>query len=392
MYTCIFTANSLMFLGIQMVNTLVAKYADALGASPAIVGVVSSLFALTALMLKIVSGPAIDAFSRKKILIAAISVIAISFVGFSVSGNVQMLFVFRLLQGCGQAFTATCCLAIVADALPSDKFGVGIGTFTLAQAACQAIGPIAGLTLAQNFGYRVAFAAAAACTLCAVFAAACVKVPARTRTKFHITSDSIIAKEAILPAALLLLLQITFCNINAFLVLFADERGVGNIGYFFTVYAVSMMFAPRLTGRLADRLGTAKAVLPAMGCLAVSFLIISLADTLPVFLLAAVVSAFGYGAAQPAVQALCMKCVPQNRRGAASSTSYIGQDLGNLAGPIAAGAIADWYGYVVMWRFMIIPVGIAAAVTLLFRKRISRVEAAFSHTPAFKDLAASESS
>ncbi|MGM9594234.1 MAG: MFS transporter [Candidatus Onthomonas sp.] len=383
-YTCVFCANVLLFLGMQMVNTLVAKYADALGAAPTIVGVVSSLFALTALIFKIFSGPAIDAFNRKYILMGAILVIAISFAGFSMSVNVEMLFAFRLLQGCGQAFTATCCLALAADALPADRFGVGIGTFTLAQAVCQAIGPTIGLTLAERVGYRSAFAVAACCTFCAVGAAALIRTPQRERGGFRISLGSIVAPEAVFPAVLLFLLQMTFCNINSFLVIYADQQNVSNIGFFYTVYAIAMLFAPRTVGKLADRWGTTKAIVPAMLCFALSFLIISYATALPVFLLAAVISAFGYGAAQPAVQALGMKCVPEARRGSASSTSYIGQDLGNLAGPIVAGWIVERMGYNAMWRMMILPVLAAILITLLCRGRITRIETEFRERTAGK--------
>lgn len=376
-YTCVFLANVLLFLGMQMVNTLVAKYADYLGATPTVVGLVSSLFALTALVLKVFSGPSIDAFNRKHILMGAILVITLSFIGFSISTNVNMLFAFRLLQGCGQAFTATCCLALVADSLPKDQFGVGIGTFTLAQAVCQAIGPTIGLSLAGSIGYRGAFAVAAGCTFCAVIAAAMIEPLERQRGKFRISAKSIVAIEAIFPAVLLFMLQMTFCNINAFLVIFAEQRGVSNIGLFYTVYAVTMLFAPRTVGRLADKWGTTKAILPAMTCFALSFLIISLASSLPVFLVAAVVAACGYGASQPAIQALGMKCVPDSHRGAASSTSYIGQDLGNLMGPIVAGAIAQSLGYAAMWRMMIIPVLAAVAITFAFRARIVRIESDF---------------
>ena len=377
-YICVFCANILLFLGMQMVNTLVSKYADALGAAPTVVGVVSSLFALTALIFKVFSGPAIDAFNRKWILIAAILVIAISFAGFSLSVNVEMLFAFRLLQGCGQAFTATCCLAMAADALPAERFGVGIGTFTLAQAVCQAIGPTIGLSLAERFGYRAAFAVAACCSFCAVIAAACIRGTAReARRPFRISLGSIVAPEAIFPAVLLFLLQMTFCNINSFLVIYAEEQNVANIGLFYTVYAVAMLFAPRMVGKLADRWGTTRAVIPAMLCFALSFWVISCSDSLPLFLLAAVISAFGYGAAQPAVQALGMKSVPESRRGSASSTSYIGQDLGNLVGPIVAGWLVERLGYGLMWRMMILPVLAAILLVILFRKKVVRIEDRF---------------
>lgn len=376
-YTSVFLANSLLFLGMNTVNTLVAKYADYLGATATVVGIVSSLFALTALIFKVFSGPAIDAFNRRNILMLAILTISLSFFGFGISKNVTMLFAFRLLQGCGQAFTATCCLALAADALPPEKFGVGIGTFTLAQAVCQAIGPTVGLTLSKSIGYQPTFMLAGACTFCAVIVVGTIRVPESRRKKFHISPENIAAKEAVLPAVLLFFLQMTFCNINSFLIIFANQREVENIGFFFTAYAIAMLFAPRTIGKLADKLGAVKALIPAMCLFALSFLLISCAQTLVVFLLAAVVSAFGYGAAQPAVQTLCMKCVPDERRGAASSTSYIGQDLGNLCGPIIAGAIAERAGYVVMWRTMIIPVVIAILLVLCFHGKIAAVEKSF---------------
>jgi dipeptide/tripeptide permease len=77
-----------------------------------------------------------------------------------------------------------------------------------------------------------------------------------------------------------------------------------------------------------------------------------------------------------------MKCVPQQRRGAASSTSYIGQDLGNLCGPIVAGAIAERMGYVSMWRLMILPVAAAVLLVILFRNRITHIESEFNKRDA----------
>jgi MFS family permease len=308
---------------------------------------------------------------------AAIFVIALSFFGFGISNSVNMLFIFRLLQGCGQAFTATCCLALAADSLPSDKFGAGIGTFTLAQAACQAIGPTVGLSLAATIGFHLTFMIAGCCTAGAIVAASRISVNYKKGTPFKITFKSMVAKEAIIPAVLLFFLQITFSNINAFLVIFAEGRSVSNIGFFFTFYAAAMLVAPRTIGRLADRWGAVKAIIPALIFFALSFFIISIADSLVMFLLAAVVSAFGYGAAQPAVQTICMKSVSETRRGAASSTSYIGQDLGNLAGPICAGAIIENIGYTLMWQSMIIPVLIAMILIFIFHGKIKLIEEGF---------------
>ena len=88
-------------MGQFMMNTLIPKYADHLGATASIVGLVSSMFAVTALAIRPLAGPAFDFFSKKKLLMLAIGVIALAFVGYSLSSSVQMVMVFRLLHGFG---------------------------------------------------------------------------------------------------------------------------------------------------------------------------------------------------------------------------------------------------------------------------------------------------
>lgn len=381
-FTSIFIANACMYLAQQMMNSLVSKYADHLGAAASVVGVVSSLFAVTALLFKIISGPAIDTFNRRYILMGAMTVMAVAFLGYSLSTNIPTLMISRLIQGTGQAFTATCCLALAADTLPPDKFGSGIGVFSMAQAASQAIGPTVALTLVGAVGYNVTFAIGAGIMLVAVFMASRVKVPYTKTKKFQISLKNIVAKEAIMPATIMFFLAMTNCVINSFLILFASGQGVENIGYYFTVYAGTLLLTRPMVGRLTDRFGLVKVLIPAMACFAGAFLFISICSTLPMFLLAAFISAFGYGACQPAIQTLSMKCVPSARRGAGSSTNYIGTDLGNLAGPVIAGAVAQNLGYAVMWRAMIAPVGVALLVVLLCRKRINAVEETFKQNQA----------
>jgi MFS family permease len=374
-FISIFIANALMNLSQQMVNTLVAKYADHLGATATTVGIVMSMFTYTALLLKLISAPAIDSFNRKYILTGAMLVMAVAYFGYSASSNIPILMGSRLLQGAGQAFTATCCLALAADALPRDKMGAGIGFFSLAQAACQAIGPTIGLTLVDFVGYNTTFLIGAVMMVLAALAALRVKTESRPVKKFVISLNSVLAKEAAIPAILMLLLSMAYCNINSFLIIYADKRGVNAIGLFFTVYAVTLLFTRPTVGKLSDKYGLQKVLIPAMCFFAIAFIIISFASSLPMFLVAAFISAFGYGACQPAIQTLCMKCVPNERRGAGSCTNYIGTDLGNLAGPVIAGIIIENLGYSAMWRIMLVPVFIALIMVVIFRNYINHADA-----------------
>jgi MFS family permease len=110
----------------------------------------------------------------------------------------------------------------------------------------------------------------------------------------------------------------------------------------------------------------------------IAFVIVSFSTTLFSFLAAAFIAALGYGACQPAMQALTMKTVPNERRGAASSANYIGMDLGNLAGPMIGGIVAEALGYNAMWRIMTIPFVVGMVIMLLFRGAIARIEEDFA--------------
>jgi MFS family permease len=368
----VFIVNMLAQYGVYSMNTLSAPYASSLGAAATIVGLVSSFFALTAMIFKLVSAPAIDAFNRKKVLILSLGIMLASFVGYSLSATIPMLMFSRLLTGVALAFVPTCCIAIASDALPSKRMSTGIGFFALGTVITQAIAPAAGLKLVNMVGYNATFAVLAVLIVLTMLFAATMKVENRPAGQFRFSVQSIFAKEVLVPSVILMLMNMVFCNVNAFLVLFGEHQGVdsAHIGYFFTMLAATMVFSRPMIGKLADAFGSGKVILVSMVCFAASFLVISNSRTMSMFLLSGFLSAFGYAGSQPALMAVCMKSVPMERRGAAGCTSYIGQDIGNLAGPELAGAIIESMGYVSMWRLMIAPIGIAMLVAILFRNQI----------------------
>jgi len=236
-----------------------------------------------------------------------------------------------------------------------------------------AVGPPFALALADYFGYKITFMIGSCMMLFAAFMAFQINFSFIRTKKFRISMENIVAKESVLPAALMFFLSMTACVINSFLILFAGVQQVANIGYYFTVYAGTLVITRPLAGYLTDRLGLVRILIPAMAFFAGAFVIISYAASLPVFLLAAFVSAFGFGACHPIIQTYSMKCVPAQRRGAASSTNYIGLDLGNLAGPVIAGLLVDRFSYPLMWRIMIFPVAFALLLVFINRSKIDNV-------------------
>lgn len=371
-----------MNLGQQMSNSLLAKYADHLGAPATQIGVLMSMFAVTALALRFISGPAMDTYNRKYIVMGAMSIMAVAYFGFSLSKSVYALMGFRLLQGCGNAFGNAACIAMISEALPRDKFGTGMGYYSLAQVIVQAVAPNIGLYLVGVVGYGTTYTINGLIMLIAIVVAYRIKIDFKPIGKLKITLQNIIAKEAVFPAVILLILAIGFHSISSFLIVYAGKQGIGrNIGLFFTVYALTLLFTRPLIGRLTDHYGLVKVVIPALCCTAISFLLISFSTSLIMFLFAAFVNAFGFGACQPALQSIALKTVPKNRRGSAISTNYIGMDIGTIIGPTLAGFLAENFGYAAMWRYQTAPFVLAIVILYFNRRKVTKIEADFLAMP-----------
>lgn len=378
-FISIFFTNMAFNMGQLMSNSLLSIYANSLGAPASAIGLLMGTFAFASIAFRFISAPIMDTYNRKYIVVVATLTLATAFFGFSMSKTIPSLMCFRLLQGCGMAFGNACCMAMVSELIPKDKYSTGIGYYSMAQVVCQMLGPSIGLWLVGLVGYSATFIINACVMLVAAFLAFQIKTQfVRTRTlkfSFHNT----IAREALLPSTMLFLLNTGSTTVGSFLIVFARNQGVaGNIGLYFLVSASTMLVTRPIIGRLTDKFGLVKVVIPALFCNVLSFFVISYSNTLWSFLFAAFISAFGYGACQPAMQALSMKTVPNERRGAASSTNFIGMDLGNLLGPTVGGVVAQSMGYEIMWRAMAAPFLIGVALLFTFRKLFTRIEQDFS--------------
>lgn len=374
LFAQLFIANACMTLSQQMMNSIVTVYADYLGAAAAMIGVVASIYSLTSLLFKLVAGPVIDSYNKRYVLAGTMSLMAISYFGYAMSHDVTTLVAFRLILGCGQAFTSSCFIAMVSMVLPKTKIGAGMGVFSMAQAASQAVGAPIALALVDGVGYINTFFIGTVITVVGVILALRIKVPFTKGAKVKINPKNMFIKQAVMPGVIIFLMALTYFVSTSFLIVYGNQLEIEGIGYFFTVYAGCMLVTRPLIGKLTDRYGLVKILVPSMILFVSSYFIISFSTNLSMFLVAAVATSFGYGAIVPAIQSLCMKMVPPDKRGVGSATMFVGVDIGSLIGPIAAGAVADAFGYAAMWRIMTIPVFIVVIGILAYSGKIRKLE------------------
>ena len=387
MFLSIFFANMALNLGQQTSNSLLSLYADSLGAPSDQIGQLMSMFAITALIFRFIAGPAMNAFNRKRLVGMAMSFMAVAYLGFSFAPKISpiigvetitILKCFRLIQGVGNAFGNACCLTIVADTLPKDKFTTGMGYYSVAQVVSQAIGPTVGVFLRNLIGYNNTYIVIF-CIMCvAIFASTRVKLAPREIIPFNLKLNNMVAKEALIPAAITFLVAMGFTSINAFMLVYAEKRGIPYASWFFTIYAVTLIVTRPIIGKLTDKHGFVKIAIPSVFMTACSIALIGFSSNTVMLLLAAFINAFGYGAVQPMLQSLCMKSVPNERRGSASGTNYIGMDSATIIGPYVCGIVAKIFGYTpIMWIVMTIPIFAGMLAIFVLRKPIQRIETKF---------------
>lgn len=370
-------------MGQMMMNTLIPLYAYDLGATASVVGIVAGAFAVTALLIRPFAGPAFDSFSKKWILFASLIVITAATFFYSISSSVPALIATRLLHGAGIACAAPMVLTMASESLPPEKMNSGLSIFSLAYAIAQSIGPAFGLWLLDIIGYQWVFRTSTLFMLVACVLALVLKEPGqKVRKPYEFKLSRMFARQAFVPAGLNALLSLPFACIGSFVVIYGTLKGVEGLGLYFTVYALCLLATRPLFGTLADKFGSGKVIPLGLICFAFSLFLISRADSLVSFLVAAFVGACGYGAVAPLLQSLTMLCAPHDARGAASNTNFTGLDIGNLTGPALGGFIAETLhgdgmgeaqSYAGMYLVLIVPVAAAFTIFLIKRRRLEQL-------------------
>jgi MFS family permease len=353
----------LLFLGtltstsFSMVSPVITKYATQLGASLTVAGVIAGMFSITALVARPFGGVISDRFNKKRILVIATTVLAIAALGYSFSVNIPLLITFRILHGIGFAISGTANIVLVSSYIPNERIGEGIGYYGLGQIIATAVGPNIGLIIGNTYGFNITFLVSSIILfITAAFMTRIQNEEVISKRDVKLSHNNIrfqdlIATE-ILPLALIGgIFSLSNGLVSSFLFLVGEKRGIKNIALYFTVNAICLFIVRPVAGKLSDKKGLSFILYPASILTAIESLLLSNANALWIILIAAVCKAFGQGAAQPTIQSACIKKLGLSRSGVATSTFYIGADIGQGIAPIIGGAVASRYGYNVMFYY-----------------------------------------
>lgn len=313
-------------------------------ASEAEAGIVVGAFVLGAVVTRVTTTPAADAWGRRPVLIAALALYVLTSAAYLWADSLPALTLVRFLNGLCFGAAGTVLATAVQAIVPPARRSEGTGWFATSMTLAGAFGPLLALQLTARLGYDALFWAAVAFTGAALVISLFLRVPEPPRTgRFRLSRAAVFSPEAAPVSVVTMFAGFAYGGILAFLATYADQQGYGPTlpSLFFVLFAVGTIAGRAVLGPLHDRRGDNAVVYPILIGYAVSFLVLALWRTPAGMLTAGLVLGLSYGPVISVVQTIAVQVAPPAAVGVATGTFFLFLflDLGTGFGPMLLGVL-----------------------------------------------------
>lgn len=347
----LFTAGLLFWASLASLLPTLPLYVKSIGAPDSQLGIVMASFAIGLLLFRPQAGKMADQQGRKIVLLIGISAATLAPVCHLLTQSIPILMIVRAFHGISIAAFTTAYSSLVVDIAPPDNRGELIGYMSLVNPIGMALGPAVGGYLQEFTSYAPVFVLSSILGMISMTCAMFVKAPPLQHQPQNQASDKLFWRLLLtdrirIPTLTLLLVGIAFGAIATFVPLHIKQANVGlNSGLFYTSAAITSFMTRFVSGKASDRYGRGRFITAGLLSYAISLIVLALANSAPLFLLAGALEGVGGGTFLPIMIALVAdRCQPYER-GRIFGLFVGGFDVGiALAGPIL-GSVASAIGY-----------------------------------------------
>ncbi len=358
----IWAAQFIAMLGMSLVVPFLPFYIRYLGVTDEAAvaqwsGLVFSGPFLPAFFLTPVWGYLGDRYGRKFMTVRAIFGLALSQVLIGLATSVEMLFVFRMVQGAISGFLAAA-MALVSVNAPRNRAGYAIGMLQTATAAGNVLGPFLGGTLADTFGFRpVFFLVAGLCTVTGFIILFFVhdrtmqETPPSHQPGLRSNYRYVLNHRPIAIAlGFIVISQMSVFLVQPIFALYVDsmfadtERVATTAGAIFSVAGFFTVFSAPWWGRRNDSKSTRKNLSLAFLGAAIAYAMHAAVTHLAPLVVARALLGFCLGGMLPALYSYISKLAPPSRRGGVLGIATSGNTLANFIGAPIGGVLGAYLG------------------------------------------------
>ncbi|MDR1193331.1 MAG: MFS transporter [Peptococcaceae bacterium] len=365
-YLLALSLNAVAFFSFHILTPLIPVFGMSFTRHEAALGFLASAISIAALLSRPFTGPLADRGNRKLLIAFSQLGIAVIISLLILSQSVGVLILLRFLHGALFSIVSTTVTATIIDTIPESRLGQGISIMGITTMGGQAVAPVFGIFLSRRFGFGAMFTVTAIISALAAIPAFIIQPKPRPSAKpGKIGLKNIIALESAGVATISLTFSMITAAITSFMVVFGNERGILNIGLYFTIYAIGIVLCRLVGGRVTDKYPYQCIVYASTVLCVAALILIGGAHTFLPIAIAGVLLSLGVGFAVPALQTEGVRRVTPERRGVATATYYIALDIANISSPLIIGFVALTAGYGVGFYLLCVPVSLAFAVLLL---------------------------
>ncbi|WP_278950613.1 MFS transporter [Lactobacillus apis] len=344
----VMAASFFFMFSTMFVNPLINGYAKSLGASSAFAGVIVGIMSIASMFLRPIAGNLTDKLSKYCLSLIGGILIMIGVIGYVIAPASNWLLIFRLINGAGFVLCTVCMSTWLAFLVPRAHVGQAMGFYGLMNALAMAVAPALAINVYQKTGYRLALIASAIAAFMMVIIIQFVgnrANPKKVTAKKKAGSShqfKIIQKNVLPIAMLTTLFAFPYFATQADLVTYAQERHLNvNVGSFFLIYAVVLLVIRIFLKNFFDTVKFGIWFWVSIGATLIYLLLLSTMKNNLMMALSAAFMAIGYGVIYSILQSTALLLAPISEQGLASSTFYLGLDIGMAFGPIIMGLISD---------------------------------------------------
>jgi MFS family permease len=347
-----FVACFLFFASTQLLIAPIPLYAEKVGGGPVQVGLTGTAFAVSAIAIRPFMGRLSDRRGRKITMVIGTTVFFLAPLWYTVSLSVPMLLAGRMLHGIGIAAFTTAYYALLADITPPSRWGEALGLGGIAAPLATMVASPVGSTLVGAVSYQTIFLTSSALALAGLAITLLIKEPRRQKGSAPVDGTAptgflqlLRVRGVLAPSLATAAMGLSYASVYTFLPLFARDRGLGNVGFFFTAWAILLVPSRFLAGRLSDRVGRLTVILPLLGCLAIGMMGLNWTYSFVWLMAMALFQGLGFGGSRVGLDTTVVESAPASLRGSALSLSYLCFDSGIAIGGVLMGALAGAAGY-----------------------------------------------
>lgn len=352
-FVLICLANFCYFGSFYFLLPTLPQYVAVLGGTPGQVGLVMGFFTLASVVVRPYFGKTADRRGRKLFMLLGSGFFILFPVIYNYVLAVVPLYLVRAAHGLAHASFLSGSMAYVADMAPPNRRGEVIGIYGTSNVVAMALFPAWGAAIIKDTGSFPYLFMVSAITAAVGFAAITLLGDIRPLAGPGLKHLSIMEtgrrRGVLIPSLALFSGATSYGALLTFLPLFAPQRGLNDFGIFFTVYAASTILSRVAAGRLSDRIGRRKVIIPFMIVLAVAVFLLPFMNSLWMLAVIGVLFGLGFGSFYPTLNALVVDLTPPPERGGALAFFTAFMDVGITTGSMVLGFAGGLLGYPVMY-------------------------------------------